>query len=107
MKKLAIVLALVLCAGCITGATLDVKAQIYLNEIDGWLGTIEVLIKEYDESGDSSELFDKIVFAYNIVKPQIVSTLKNIALIKQLTAEQSEQLEDFSERIDAINKAVE
>lgn len=99
------VLATVVIGGCASLANLppDVRAQIWLNEIDGWVGTIETLIARYDDSGESSEVYAEIVFAYDLLKPKILSTIKNVVLIQELTADQEAQLQVLGAKLEAVD----
>lgn len=76
--------------GCASMADLppEVRAEIWLNEIEGWLQTVEVLIAGYGESTEPNYVFEQIVFTYKVVRPQILSTIKNMALRWDLTEAQ-------------------
>lgn len=102
---LVVVLMAAMAGGCASMGDLppEVKTEIWLNEIEGWLGTVEVLIAGYDGSAEPNYVFEKIAFAYKVLKPQILSTMRNLALIRDLTEAQEAALAQIEVRVRDID----
>ena len=102
---LVVVLMAAMAGGCASMGDLppEVRTEIWLNETEGWLETVEVLIAGYDGSAEPNYVFEKIVFAYSVLKPQIVSTIRNLALIRDLTEAQEAALAQIEVRVRDID----
>lgn len=105
LSLVVIGLVVALAGGCASLGDLppEVRAEIWLNEIEGWLGTVEVLVAEYDGSTEPNYVFEKVMFAYKVLKPKILSTIKNLALRRDLTDAQETALAQAEGRVRDID----
>lgn len=111
MKRsfLVVVVLLVLAGGCVGGCKsmgdlpAETRAELWLNEIEGWLGTVEVLVEEYGGSGEPDHVFEQVVLAYKVLRPQILSTIRNLAVRHDLTGSQEVKLAQADQRVRDID----
>ena len=63
----------------------EIQAQVWLNEIDGWLGTIEQAFAAFTDAEEPSKISENLTAAkqiFAILRPRIEATIKNLALLQ-------------------------
>lgn len=105
LSVVVIGLVAALAGGCASLGDLpaETRAELWLNEIEGWLGSVEVLVAEYGGSTEPDHVFEQVVFAYKVLRPQILSTIRNLALRHDLTDSQEARLAQADQRLRDID----